>query len=268
MPMQRTNGEPRRLLLVRGEGEIDARQVRALFADSFTCRETELEQLVARDVQLADLVLLSSWRDVEQVPHLRELLERSRPVLWIGVTGEDELAGPDGDRALAFLRRLPRVVLTFDRDTESAVRALVGGPVACAAEAAFGQVHAALLAEPLEPALATSLVVAGQQALQRQATQAALALWHNALDANPECATTHALLAQLWWDLGEHATALGHQRRAVVLGERDPAATQLVADLLLTQGQTSAAEQLVRDFAIRHPELANLAAVRPEPAMV
>jgi glycosyltransferase involved in cell wall biosynthesis len=72
-------------------------------------------EVTAADIERSDLVLLYYWLQVDRLGVLREVLERKRDRLLIGICSHSELSGARRDDGLATLRALPRTVFANSR---------------------------------------------------------------------------------------------------------------------------------------------------------
>ena len=76
--------------------------------DRFEIRKCYQSEVQPHDIAAADVVVLYYWRQLDVMsPELRDLLERSRGKLVLGICSHNELDGELRAPGLAWLRRLP-----------------------------------------------------------------------------------------------------------------------------------------------------------------
>ena len=246
-------------VLVVGDVDSPIGELARALPQHYACRVVGYDRVVARDIHLAHLVVLGHWNAQERAPHLRELLERSRHKTVIAVTQPTEISGQTEPHAAAALRRLARAVIAMHPETEQRLRLL-----SCPTHLVTSPVDAVnvldqLIADQRTLSYGISWAIAAERATVRGDLRGAVQLWQRILDNDPESPTAHACLAKLWWQLDQPITAIGFQRRALVLGDHDPVAVGTTSSLLEAQGQTEFAARIMRDFATRHPETAAVA---------
>lgn len=215
-------------LVLDGPGGVQARASAALadaLRDRFLVRAVLGRELIARDIREAARVWFWSWRDLVTCRHLRELLERSRERLLVGVE-----AGPgllDDPGTLALVRRLAAQVFTADPALWPALHDAFLVPVhllpVSASDPEWGAVCGRLLSAP-----------------PGRADEAAL----------------HAQDAQQWILRGEMAAAFAAAARALRLGPDQPGVVTDVARVLVAMGEQDKAGQLCRAFLRQRPDAA------------